>query len=140
MKSALFGGAMPSSVVGDVGLTVLRVFAGLSMALAHGWGKVPVQQGFIDGVSGMGLPMPEVMAWAAALSELLGGLLIALGLLTRPAALCLLGTMLVAAFVAHGDDPYQKKEMALLYGSIAFAFLLAGGGRFSIDFLIRGRG
>lgn len=136
---ALFGGMTPPTVLGDIGLTVLRVFAGLSMGLAHGYGKLPVSDQFVEGVAGMGFPMPEVFAWAAALAECVGGLLLAAGLLTRTSALFILGTMVVAAFITHGGDPFGKKEMALLYGCICIAFLFIGGGRFSIDFALRRR-
>lgn len=137
--NALFGGMTPPTILGDVGLTVLRVFAGLSMGLAHGYGKLPVSDQFVEGVANMGFPMPEVFAWAAALAECVGGLLLAAGLLTRTSALFIAGTMIVAAFITHGSDPFRVKEMALLYGCIAIAFLFVGGGRFSIDFALRRR-
>lgn len=76
----------------DLGLFIVRAFAGIAMALGHGWGKL-VHEGhfgptpeFIGSVENLGLPMPVVFAWGAALSELVGGVLIAIGLLTRPRA------------------------------------------------------
>ncbi|MHC4820274.1 MAG: DoxX family protein [Planctomycetota bacterium] len=124
----------------DAGLLVARLFFGGVMAAAHGLGKVPVSDGFIDKVGEMGLPAPAAMAWAAALSELIGGFCIAIGLFTRPAAFFLMCTMGVAAFVAHGDDPFQKKEMALCYAAASAMLLLAGAGRFSVDALLGRRG
>ena len=117
-------------------LALARVFIGLTMAFAHGMGKLPPPQMMIDGVGAMGFPAPMLFAWAAALSEFLGGILIALGLFTRPAAIGWIFTMGVAAFVAHGADPFAKKEMALLY--LAFSVLLVGtgAGRFSIDAIL----
>jgi putative oxidoreductase len=44
--------------------------------------------------------------------------------------------MLVAAFIVHGDDPFQKKELALLFLTPFLALLLAGPGRFSLDAVI----
>jgi putative oxidoreductase len=44
--------------------------------------------------------------------------------------------MLVAAFIAHGDDPFGKKEMALLYIVVYVFLLFAGSGKFSVDYLI----
>jgi putative oxidoreductase len=41
--------------------------------------------------------------------------------------------MLVAAFVVHGDDPWSKKELALLYAIPFLTLGLTGPGRFSID-------
>lgn len=85
----------------------------------------------------MGFPLPALFAWAAALSELGGGLLLAIGLLTRPAALTVLITMLVAAFVRNAGAPFGDRELALLYGIAALLFLLAGAGRYSLDAQLR---
>jgi len=90
-------------------------------------------EGFIEGVGQMGFPAPLFFAWAAALSELLGGLFLMLGFLTRPAAALVAVTMFVAAFIRHGPDPFQKKELALAYFVMAVAFLLTGAGRTSVD-------
>ncbi len=121
---------------GSLGLLVGRLMFGLIMAFAHGMGKVPPSQGLFDGVTAMGLPLPGFMAWAAGLAEFAGGLLIAVGLFTRPAALLWIVTMLVAAFVAHGADPFQKKELALLYLSFSVVLMGLGGGKFSLDNLL----
>ena len=60
----------------NFGILVFRVFIGLTMAFAHGLGKLPPPQMLIDGVQSMGFPLPIVFAWAAALSEFVGALLI----------------------------------------------------------------
>lgn len=138
-RDLLFGGSAPSGVTADIGFTILRVVAGLSMAFAHGLGKVPPPDGFINGVGEMGFPMPAVFAWLAGLAELVGGILLALGLLTRPAALSIAFTMFVAFFIRHADDAFRTKELALIFMVIALAFTLAGSGRYSIDRFIRGR-
>lgn len=51
----------------------------------------------------------------------------------------LLVTMVVAAFVVHGADPFGKKELALLYGAGALTLMLTGAGRLSIDALVARR-
>ena len=122
-----------------LGLLLLRLTAGLALALNHGLGKLPPSDGFIQGVAGMGLPLPLLFAWAAALSESLGGLLLAAGLATRPAAAAILGTMTTAALVAHAGDPIAKREPALLFGAIALLFLLNGPGRYALDTLLAKR-
>lgn len=117
----------------SAGLLVLRVFAGLSLALAHGFGKVPPSEGFVAGVAEMGFLAAPLFAWAAALAESVGGVLLALGLFTRPAAFFILANMLVASFVMQAGDPFLERELSLLYGAVAVLFLLAGSGRFGID-------
>src|SRR5687767_2162708 len=132
-KRLFFGGDGGASPLADAGLMLLRVFAGLSMALAHGWGKVQDPSKIINGVKGMGLPAPGLMGVAAMLAEFLGGLLLAIGLATRPAAFLIACTMGVAAFMHHADDPYRSKETALLYLAIAVCFMFIGSGRYGAD-------
>jgi putative oxidoreductase len=121
----------------DLGLLVLRAFAGLAMAFAHGLKKIPPADGFINAVGGLGFPLPFVFAWSAGLAEFAGGLLIAVGLYTRYAALFLGFTMAVAAFGAHAADPFAKQELSLLYLAICTLILLQGAGRFSLDRIFR---
>jgi len=118
---------------GDLGLLGMRLFAGLSLALAHGLGKIPPSERFIEGVAKLGFPAPAVFAWAAGLSEFAGGLLLAVGLCTRPAAALILTTMLVAGFGRHAQDPFATKEKAFLYAAIALACLGLGAGRVGLD-------
>lgn len=123
----------------DGAVLLLRIWLG-AMMIMHGYGKVfERMDGFANGVAEMGFPFPEVFAWAAALSEFAGGLLLIVGLFTRPAGLFVSATMFVAAFIAHFDDPFGKKELALTFLTIALAIVIAGPGRFSIDRRLFGR-
>jgi putative oxidoreductase len=117
----------------DLAWALVRVVFGLSLAVFHGWGKV---SGGVDKLVGtvekLGFPYPEVFAWCAALAEFGGGLLVALGLLTRPAAAAAAFTMMVALY-NHRVDPFAKSEMALLYLSVMLAAVLLGSGRYGVD-------
>ena len=138
LRALLFGTGATSKAT-DIGLLIIRLGFGLMMAFGHGLGKIPPSQGFIDGaVAGMGLPAPELFAWLAALSEFLGGLLIALGLLTRPAAAFLSVTMAVAFFVTHGGalSGDNSGEMAFLYLVVGVALAVAGAGRYALDSMV----
>lgn len=115
----------------------LRMFAGLSMALGHGLGKIPPSEGFVTMLEGQGLPLAIVFAWAAALSEFVGGLFLAFGIATRPAAFFLTLTMLYAGLIRHAEDPFSSKEKALLYAAIALFYTLRGAGQYSVDGMIR---
>jgi len=117
----------------DLGLFVLRVGFGSLLASQHGFGKMSALGKFVEGVASRGIPFPWLFGTAAALSEFLGGLLVALGLLTRPAAFFVSITMLVAVFQIHAADPFAKKELAVTYALAAIAILIAGPGRFSVD-------
>jgi len=120
----------------DFAIFALRVFAGLAMAFGHGLSKLPPNEMLISAVKSMGLPSPILFSWLAALGEFGGGILLALGLLTRPAAFLILITMGVAAFGIHGADPYSNREPALLFFFISFFFVFCGPGKFSFDYKI----
>lgn len=146
----------------NLGLLLLRL-AGLGLALAHGMGKIErlaTGQGarVVESVGKLGFPQPELFAWAAALSEFLGGILVALGLGTRVAASFAAFTMGVAAFARHRAHEHLlvllglrqatpetlvawgDPELALLYLGAFLAIALLGPGRFALDALIGRRG
>lgn len=120
----------------DTGLLILRLGAGLFMAFGHGLGKMPPSEGLIKGAGEMGFPLPALFAWGAAFSEFFGGLLIALGLFTRPAAFFWICTMSTAAFIRHAEDPFGSKEKALLYLTIGICLALTGCGKYSLSRLL----
>ena len=117
----------------DLAMLLLRLVAGLALALAHGINKLPPTERFVAGVVEMGFPAPTFFAWAAGLAEFAGGLLLALGLFTRPAAFFIVCTMAVATFIRQAGDPFAEREAAVLHGAIALFFLLVGPGRLSLD-------
>ncbi len=121
----------------DIGLLIFRLFIGLAMAFGHGFGKMPPPEQLVAGVAAMGFPVPILFAWAAALSEFVGALLIAAGLFTRPAAAFLGITMAVAAFVVHSADSFDIKEKALLFFFSCVLLLFTGAGKYSLDSIVR---
>lgn len=116
----------------QLGLLILRV--GISgLMLFHGIPKLmELLQGNFDfgDPIGIGEVASKILA---VIGEAICPLLIIIGLKTRLAAIPAIITMAVAAFVVHGADLFQKKELALLYlvGFVAIALL--GPGKFSID-------
>lgn len=117
----------------DFGLLILRVSAGLAMALQHGMGKL---QKLIDG----DLQFPDPLGigvttslFLAGVTEFFCALAVVLGVLTRLMSAPVAFTMVVAAFVVHADDTFERKELAIIYLVIFSALILTGGGRFSID-------
>jgi putative oxidoreductase len=135
----IFGSAVAGSPMADAGLATLRVVAGLLLAFLHGIGKIPPQEGFVGWIGQMGFPAPLLFAWLAGLAELAGGVLIALGLLTRPVALVVTIHFAVVVMIAHAGDTLAERELAILFGVIALALALTGPGRYSVDELIRRR-
>jgi putative oxidoreductase len=123
----------------DAALALLRAAFGLTLAFAHGVGKAADLGKFTASVASRGFPLPTVLAPAAALSELVGGILLAVGLMTRPAAAFVSITMLTAALRVHANDPFARKELGLAYAAVAIALLIAGAGRFSLDARLFGK-
>lgn len=109
------------------------------MLFGHGWGKLvgfgEVSDRFPDPI-GVGSTPRLALAFFA---EVLCALLIMVDLGTRFAAVPLMATMLVAAFIVHGDDPWGKKELALLCAIPFLTSICTGGGRYSVDAVIRHR-
>jgi putative oxidoreductase len=137
MKSLLVIVTEEKSLASELTMTAFRAFTGFTLALAHGLGKVPPSERFVDRVAELGFPVPTVFAWAATGAELLGGILLGIGLLARPAAASIAFTMSVAAFGVHAADPFQRKELAFFYLAASLVFVARGSGRFSVDRLIR---
>lgn len=136
---ALFGGIAMPNVASEFSMALLRVYLGVVMAFAHGINKIPPPENFVGMVGGMGFPAPYFFALMAGITEFILAIFIALGLLVRPSALFLAFTMFVAAFIAHADDPFQRKELALTYLVMSIAFVFLGSGRWSLDSLIRSK-
>lgn len=122
----------------SAGLLLLRLFLGLGLA-AHGAQKFFVFgiPGFASHLSQLGAPAPYASAWLSASAELVGGLLIAVGLFTRLAAIPLAINMAVAAFLAHSGyfitNTPPGREYALNLAAAFVALALTGAGRYSID-------
>jgi putative oxidoreductase len=81
-------------------------------------------------------------AWAllVALTEFVGGLFLAIGFLTRPAAAAIAIFMAVAIIQVHWPNGFfwtdKGFEYPLMWGIVALAFVIRGGGRYSVDALI----
>lgn len=127
----------PTDLWTSIGLLALRLAAGGMMFYGHGYKKL---MGFSAGASKFPDPIgvgPELSMALAIGAEAGAALLLAVGLFTRVAALPLMFTMIVAAFVVHGADPFAKKELALLYLAAFTTLACTGGGRFSVDGAVR---
>lgn len=138
---ALLTGTSP--LLTDVALLIGRVAIGVCFMI-HSFGKLGwIGDGNLDGfaswLADLGVPMPGVQARMAAMSELLGGTALALGLATRPAALVLIFTMLVAGLIGHRGAGYlilndpPGAEYTINLAVICFMFLLLGPGAISLD-------
>ncbi len=132
MKAFLFGGESMKSDAANFGLLVMRLIAGLGLAFGHGINKMPPSEKFIEGVAKIGFPYPDGFAWAAAISELVGGVCLALGLGTRVWGFFIAFTMGTAVF-KNISEGFEKWELAALYFACAIALMFIGGGKYAVD-------
>ena len=121
----------------DAALFLLRLVLGLLMLL-HGISKLPTPPGFLsDALAKFGLP--AVLAYGVYLGEIVGPVLIIIGVWTRVGAFLIAANMLVAVLLAHMGDLFQiapqggyKLELQAMYLFTAVALMLTGAGRYSI--------
>ena len=126
-------------MIKSFGLLILRLSIG-TMLIHHGYEKTADIQNFADAfVKPIGIPFPILASYIAAYSEIYGSWLLIAGLLTRFAALSIVGTIGVAiyhAIVTAGFNIYLL-ELLVLYMGGALCILLLGGGDFAIDRFLR---
>lgn len=114
---------------------ILRVAFGLMM-IPHGYGKILSFSDYAPHfLSFMGLGS-ELSLALAIFAEFFCAILVVLGLGTRLAIIPLLVTMLVAFFIAHGADPFAKKEPSLIYLVTFTCIFILNAGKYSLDALI----
>jgi putative oxidoreductase len=128
----MLNGILPTSWQGTTH-AALRIMTGL-LFLQHGTTKLfkfPLTDYFKDGVQ-----IASLMG-AAGVLELVGGILIIIGLFTRTTAFVLAGMMAVAYFMAHAAQGFfpilNGGELAILYCFIFLWLATAGAGPYSID-------
>ncbi len=110
-----------------LGLAILRVVLGV-IFIAHG---VPKLTGGIDvtavTLGGAGIPAPLLAAWSVALLELVGGLLLIVGLWVTPVALLLAARMLLGLFLIqlpHGFYVVEGGSEGIEFNLVVVAGLL----------------
>ena len=128
--------------VSGLGYPLIRFFTGLIL-MPHGAGKLfgwfggRGIEGTAAGFAKMGLEPALPLATLVGVTEFFGGLLVAIGLLTRPAALGVAVLMAVAVFQVHLKNGFfwfnGGYEYPLLWGMIAIAIVFRGGGALSVD-------
>ena len=141
-----------TKVTTDVAALILRLAAG-AIFLPHGWSKITAEGGTAAFAADMAANygIPAFLGHLAPWTELAGGVLLIVGLLTRLDALLLAGTMFVAAFIVQLPEALYEVppdaikslvvlraiELPLAMFAACAAIVLIGPGRVSLDALLR---
>jgi putative oxidoreductase len=123
----------------DIPLLLIR------LVLAYGfWGPAMMKWGNMSGIAdwfaSMGYPFPLLNAYLAGTTELLGAILLFLGLGTRLISIPLMFTMIVAITTVHLGNGFEAGnngfEIPLYYLIMLFTLLVYGSGKISVDNII----
>ena len=128
----------PLSLNTDFATLVLRLLFG-GMFIYHGWPKLSgyseMEKMFGDPI-GLGNELSVILVIFA---EFFCGIFILLGFLTRFSVIPVFITMLVAYFVAHGNDPFMNKMTPFIYLFLCVVIFILGSGRYSVDAALFGK-
>lgn len=119
-------------VSADLALLFLRVGASL-MLLTHGWSKIT---NFSERLNNFGDPIglgPAVSLQLVIFAEFFCTIFLMLGFMSRVFLIPLIINMAVIAFVVHGDDPFNRQELPLMYLLVFVVLLFMGPGKLSLD-------
>ncbi|HEX2605971.1 MAG TPA: DoxX family membrane protein [Flavisolibacter sp.] len=115
------------------GLALIRIITGLFMAY-HGW-EVFDREKMLTYMTWdqFRTPASSLLVYTGKSVELVAGVLLALGLLTRVAALMLALTMLYISFFVGGGKIWYEDQHPFLFVLLALVFLFTGPSRYSLD-------
>ena len=127
------------AILPETSYFILRFCTGIMMCYYHGWSKLLSDASLWEklgktltqwiGIDTLSVPLGLM----AAFSESIGALLIAIGLLTRPAAFLLGFTMLVASYKKLSEVGIDGSELPILFLILSLVILLKGPGKYSLD-------
>ncbi len=120
----------------SIGLLVGRVAAAGLLIYGHGWAKlVHFSETATTFPDPLGLGAPTSLA-LAVFAEAICAVAVLVGLGTRLACVPIVFEMLVAALQVHRIDPWQQREVALVYAVPFLMLIFTGPGRFSLDTIV----
>jgi putative oxidoreductase len=126
-------GSNGDTMMGSIGLLVLRLGAAGVLFLAHGLPKIT---NIAQGAKTFPDPLHIGSAMSFGLVVFAEGvctLFVALGLFTRFALLPIMGFLCVAFFIHHAPDPFRQKELALVFLVSFVTLFFTGPGKFALD-------
>lgn len=119
------------------GIALVRIMVGI-MLIFHGWQLFTAHDMglFTDLFFNMSIPFPEAVAYTGKIIELVGGLLLVVGLFTRLVTALLFISFLLVTFGLGEGRILSDNQLPFLYALISLIFFFTGAGRLSIDFIL----
>ncbi len=117
----------------DSVIVALRIIVG-ALLIYHGTSKV--FEGFDQMTADLtqrGWPLPGLQAMLATYVEFAGGVMLMVGLFTRPVLVAVIAEFMIIFFLFSANDVFAKKEKALIFLVLANALFLFGPGKLSVD-------
>jgi uncharacterized membrane protein YphA (DoxX/SURF4 family) len=119
---------------------LLRMWLGLAM-IYHGSDKLFRSfTPFTEHLTTFGIPLSQFVSGFFTFAQFVGGALVFIGFLTRPALVLVILTVfsaVVEAFFFVNYDPFSRKgELAFTYAALSFALLVSGPGLYSVDYYL----
>ena len=144
---------LQKAIVADIFLLIPRVICGILLAKDFGadkfgmpWSPSDRNLGLfeviywfpqdVEAYGGLFAVFPVFFAWMGAFSEAVGGIFLAIGLKTRPAAFLIVCTMLVAIFAQKWGQGVWGMLPAMGFLWVGMYSMVLGSGRFGLDYLI----
>lgn len=136
------GWSMRWNAGADLGLLLMRlvlggIFAAHGAQKVFGWFDGPGLDGFADFLAGEGYEQTDILAAVTGFTELVGGVLIMLGVFTPLAAAGLLGVMINVIWLKWNEGLFAASggfELELALAALAAGLTLAGPGRAALDY------
>lgn len=119
------------------GLLILRIATGLIFLVA-GYSKLTGIEGITGLLTGLGFPLPGILAWLLALVEFFAGVALILGIYTRYAAIPLVVVAVVSTIVVYAggmpnsDGGFGAARLDIMLLASTLALVFTGGGKCSI--------
>ncbi len=140
LRQCVTGGSQLAHSLDWLAPLAMRLYFGYFWA-ETGWAKLHNLAGFAQRFVGWGIPYPHISAALSAYTEWIGGILLIVGLLTRPVLIPMMFNMFVALVTVKmkqvtGIDDLVEMDEAL-YMFVFFWLLMAGPGRASLDHLMK---
>ena len=131
VKHLLFA---PNSFYRETGLGIVRIFFGAFMVY-HGWEVFDEtkMQDYSKWMSDLKLPAPAFMSYLGKAIELIAGIFVLAGLLTRIAIIPIALTMLFICFFIGKGRIFMEEQHPFMFVLLSLLFFLAGPGRWSLD-------